>query len=53
VDATQTGQLFSALGEQLAGHSQRVELVVLGGRRHDPGDGDSGGRGEHAASASR
>lgn len=31
VDATQTDQLFSALGEQLAARGQRVELVVIGG----------------------
>jgi len=31
VDATQTDQLFSALGEQLAARDQRVELVVIGG----------------------
>lgn len=31
VDATQTDQLFSALGEQLAARGERVELVVIGG----------------------
>jgi hypothetical protein len=31
VDATQTHQLFSALGEQLAARGERVELVVIGG----------------------
>src|SRR6266581_5169272 len=31
VDETQVHQLFSALGEQLAAHGERVELVVIGG----------------------
>jgi hypothetical protein len=31
VDAAQTNQLFSALGEQLAARGERVELVVIGG----------------------
>jgi hypothetical protein len=31
MDATQTDQLFSALGEQLAARGQRVGLVVIGG----------------------
>jgi hypothetical protein len=31
MDAAQTDQLFSALGEQLAARGQRIELVVIGG----------------------
>lgn len=31
VDATQTDQLLSALGEQLAARGARIELVVIGG----------------------
>lgn len=31
VDATQTDQVLSALGEQLAARGQRIELVVIGG----------------------